>query len=778
MKNLQLFFWLLFMPIMILAQNKPTYDIGILIDIELAELAPILEELQDEISAVVGEDAIIRYPEGSLLSNDFNLEKAAANYEALVQSEVDIILAFGIINNKYIATKTTFSKPTILFGAVNKDFVKIEDDNQTSGIANFTYLIASRSYREDLTTFKELTNFKRLGILIHRPFMDVYPYKTFFDQELAGLNADYKLITYTSYDEILPHLNDIDALYIAEAFYLADGDVASLAKECIRLKIPSFTGTNVEDVRAGILATNQGDSNITQFFRRIALTVEAYIGGEDLADLPIFISFDPNLTLNYNTAEQIGLPIKYSLISRTDFIGDFDKKISEKKYNLLEAMNQVLTNNLSLQTSQKEVELSEKDLQAAWTNYIPNITADAGATYIDPDLAEISLGLNPEYSTDGTITLSQTLFSADANTSINTQKDLLGSQQALYNADKLDAIFEVSNAYFNALIFKSNLQISATNLNLTKTNLEIAQDNYEAGLAGKSDVLRFRSELANDMQAMIEAANSLEQAFFALNQVLNNPIDYNIDVDEAELENGLFEQYNYTQLRELLDDPLLRRPFVKFLVEEAKNNAPELKSLDYDISATGRRIRLNSAGRFLPTLALQGQYNHNFNQWGVGVNPNIIVDTYRVGLNLSIPLVDQNRKNVNRQIALIQKEQLDLSKNNTSLAIETNVNNAVVNLINEVSNIELSSVSEIAAREALDLTQTSYSEGAVTIVQLLETQNNYVNASLARATAVYNYLLSSLQLERFVGYYFLLNTAAQNDEFINRFTTYLENTNE
>lgn len=777
MKKLKLF-WLLFLPIIIFAQNKPIYDIGILIDNEQPELVPILEELQDEISAVVGEDAIIRYPEGSLLSNDLNLEKAAANYEALAESEVDIILAFGIINNKYIATKTTFSKPTILFGAVNEDFVKIEDEDQTSGIANFTYLIASRSYKEDLAIFKELTNFKKVGILIERPFMDVYPYTTFFERELAGLNADYKLIAYVSYDEILQNLSDIDALYLAETFYLTEGEVASLAKECIRLKIPSFTGTNVEDVRAGILATNQGGGNITQFFRRIALTVEAYVGGEDLADLPIYISFDPKLTLNYNTAEQIGLPIKYSLISRTDFIGDFDKKISERKYNLLEVMNEVLTDNLSLQTSQKEVELSEKDLQAAWTNYIPNITAEASATYIDPELAEISLGLNPEYSTDGTITLSQTLFSADANTSINTQKDLLGSQQALYSADKLDAIFEASNAYFNALIFKSNLQISATNLNLTKKNLQIAEENYEAGLAGKSDVLRFRSELANDMQAMIVAANDLEQAFFALNQVLNNPIDYNIDVDEAELEKGLFEQYNYTQLRELLDDPLLRNPFVKFLAEEAKNNAPELKSLDYDISAIGRSIRLNSAGRFLPTLALQGQYNHNFNQSGVGVNPNIIVDNYRVGLNLSIPLVDQNRKNVNRQIALIQKEQLDLSKNNTNLAIETNVNNAVLSLINQVSNIELSSVSEIAAREALELTQTSYSEGAVTIVQLLETQNNYVNASLARATAVYNYLLSSLQLERFIGHYFLLNTTAQNDEFINRFTAYLENNNE
>jgi outer membrane protein TolC len=94
-----------------------------------------------------------------------------------------------------------------------------------------------------------------------------------------------------------------------------------------------------------------------------------------------------------------------------------------------------------------------------------------------------------------------------------------------------------------------------------------------------------------------------------------------------------------------------------------------------------------------------------------------------------------------------------------------------------VSNIELSIVSETAAKEALELTQTSYSEGAVNIVQLLDAQNNYLNASLARATAVYDYLLASIQLERFIGYYFLLHTKAQNDEFIARFTQYMENNN-
>jgi outer membrane protein len=269
----------------------------------------------------------------------------------------------------------------------------------------------------------------------------------------------------------------------------------------------------------------------------------------------------------------------------------------------------------------------------------------------------------------------------------------------------------------------------------------------------------------------------LEQGFFALNQLLNNAVDYDIDVDDAELEEGLYSEYSYTQLRGLLDDPTLRNSFVNFLIQEAKNNAPELKSLDFNIAAIGRSIKLNSEGRFLPTLALQGQYNKNFNQWGTGVNPNALDNNYNVGLNLSIPIVDQNRKNINRQIALIQKDQLDINKSNTKLAIETNVNNAVLAIINEVSNIELSTVSETAAEEALDLTQTSYSNGAVSVVQLIDAQNNYLNSSLARSNAVYNYLLASLRLERFMGYYFLMHTKAENDDFLGRSTRFLEQNN-
>lgn len=761
----------------VFSQQKETYDIGILADANVPKLAPLLEDLKNEITAVVGEDAVIRFPEEFLLTSDFDITKAQANYESLVNAEADIILAFGVINGKIIAKKKEFKKPTILFGAVNEDFLDLDLEKNTSGISNYTYLIAPRSYKEDLTTLNELTGFKKVGIVIQQSISEILPFKSYFDAVLSELGASYTLIPYKTYEDIVTNLQDIDALYLAEGFYLSEDDIAALAKECIRLKLPSFTSNNIDEVKNGILATNQAKQNLTQFFRRIALTVEAVVGGQQLADLQTYISLNSSLTINYNTAELIDLPLKYSLITKTNFLGDFDKKYADKKYDLLQVMNDVLVNNLSLKGSQKEVDLNEKDVQLAWTNYIPKITANATGTYIDPKLAAISFGLSPEYSTDGSIVLEQTLFSPDANTNIKTQKDFLESQRQRFNAQQLDALFDASNAYFNALILKSNLQIRVTNMNLTKKNLQIAQENFEAGQAGKSDVLRFRSELAQDMQAMVEASNALEQGFYALNQLLNNNVDYNIDVDEAQLGEGLYADYNYIQIRQLLDDPKLRKFFVSFLIEEAKSNAPELKSLDYDIAAIGRQVKLNTGGRFLPTLALQGQYNNNFNRWGLGVNPDAPGTNYNVGVSLSIPIVDQNRKNINRQIAIIQQDQLDLNKSNSQLAIETNVNNAVLAIINEVSNIELSTVSEVAAKEALELTQASYSNGAVTVVQLIDAQNNYLSASLSRFNAVYNYLLATLRLERFMGYYFLMHTQAENDAFIQKFNTFLEQNN-
>jgi outer membrane protein TolC len=279
---------------------------------------------------------------------------------------------------------------------------------------------------------------------------------------------------------------------------------------------------------------------------------------------------------------------------------------------------------------------------------------------------------------------------------------------------------------------------------------------------------------------MLESFNRLMQGFNVLNELLNNPIDTKIDVEDAELKEGLFSNYNYKRLGVFLDDPSLRKPFIDFLVQEAMSNAPELKLLDYNLKASQRSERLYGSGRFLPSIALQGQYNHEFSRSGVGTEYpplfNALPDGfYNVGVNVSLPIFNQNKQNINKQKASVQIDQLNTSIESLKLSIQKNINDAVLQLINQIANIELSRVFEETAKEALDLTQTSYANGAVNIVQLLDAQNNYLQAQLASSNATYNYLISSMQLERSLGTFFLLQTDEERQEFISRFLEYTNN---
>ena len=766
-----------------MAQDKKTYKVGILVDRVNPELSPLIDKLKNEVKAVVGEDANIVFPDYGLLVNNFSLETARSNYNQLMQNDIDIILAFGVLNNEIISPLTVHEKPTILFGAVNRDVQQLDLSKTTSGIENFTYLIESESYQDDLNRFKELSDFKTLGIAIDAPISEILPFKEIFDKELAELNSDYRLIPFESVDDIIANLEGIDALYMAGGFFMTTEEKQVLIRELLERKLPSFTVNGPADVKLGFLATLQAEENLDQFFRRIALNVEAYVTGTPMSELPIFIDYNPRLTINYNTSDQIGFPIKYSLIGETDFVGEFRNVLSEKEYDLLSVINQALEKNLSIQSDQRDVDLASQDVKTANSNYLPSLTASGSATYVDPDLAEISNGQNPEFSTAGNITLDQTVFSEAANANISIQKNLQKAQQEDFNASQLDLIFDAANAYFNVLILKANSQIQVRNVDLTKRNLEISEQNFEAGQSGKSDMLRFRSEMAQNTQSMVEAINQLELGFLLLNQVLNNPTDLEIDVNDVKMDEGVFEDYKYKELFDLLDNPSLRESFTKFLIQEAYINAPELRSLGYNLEATERNIRLNGYGRFLPTVAIQGQYNSTFNRSGAGstvpenLGFGLVDNSYTAGASISIPIINQNLNNINRQTALIQKDQLEINRDNLELNIAVNVRNGVLNLVNQMSNIELSKISEETAAESLELTQASYAEGAVNIVQLLDAQNNYLNAQLARTNAVYNFLINALQLERFMGYYFLLNTKEKNDEFRQRFFEFLNTQN-
>lgn len=762
------------------AQAQKTITIGLLTDKSSQESQPLLAQLQNEIKAVVGQDATVVYKD--ILENNHNAEKAKSNYQTLLTNDTDIILAFGATNTIMLYQEKEYPKPTIVFGSVNTDFMDLPENKKTSGINNITYLIAPTSYKEDLEAFKSIYNFKKVGIIVDDYLPTALPIKDLFDSYFSKTESDYKLIPISNETDISNSLNDIDAVYLAGGFYKSNEELKNLINTINAKKLPSFSAFEKRTVEQGILATNQPKTNIDQFFRRIALNVEAIIGETNASELPLFINYKNRLTINYSTATQIGFPLRYSMLGIADLIGGEVKTSSEISLSILDIMNDVVGKNLSLQSEKKNIDLSNQDIKAAKSNYLPDVTANVDGVYIDPKVAEISGGQNPEFSTSGNVVLKQLIYSENASANVDIQNNLQKAQQEVYNSAELDALLNASVAYFNTLILKTNTNIQNQNLQVTKRNLELAEQNFEAGATGKSDVLRFRSQLAQNTQSLIEAGNQLRQSFNVINQLMNTSISKKIDIEDAELSEGVFKNYKYEDLLSLFDNPKLQPVLIDFLVDEAKNNAPELKNLGFNLNAIQRNYKLNNTGRFIPTVALQGQYSLAISESGKGStlpmgSPNIPDGTYNVGLNISLPIFQQNQRNINRQTAKIQEDQLSIQKENTELNIEKNVNDIILDIVNQIANIEISKVAEDTAKESLELTQNAYKNGAVPVIQLIDAQTNYLQAQLASTTANYNYLIASMQLERAIGYFFLMHSDTDNQAFIQRANQFILNKN-
>lgn len=759
-----------------MAQER-VIDIGVLVDQPPADLGTLFAQMTAEITAVVGTAATIRAEPQNVRANGYDPAVAETIYQEMVDGDIDVILAFGPVTSSVVSGRPVYEKPTVLFGGVNRDLLELPEGGATSGIPNFTYIISDESYVRDVQTLRSLYDFDRLGLIMPPDMSEAFGFDDLVRPLMTSLGVEYEIIDYAGLEAVDAALDGVDAVYLLESLFIPDAEIEALAQLLIERRIPSFSGARRDDVEMGLMATNQPRQGLESFFRRIALTVESVANGEDLANRTVFFEASPTLTVNFHTARAVGVPIRYSSVATTEFVGAFENPLAERTYSLIELIDEALASNLGLESGRRDVRLAEQDVRSAWSNYLPSVGATVTQSVLDSDLAAASQGQNPQYSTDGTLSVTQAVFSPDANAGIAIQRELAGAQRENLRAIEWDVVLDAASVYFTSLILKANLEIQARNTDATKNNLRIARQSFAAGQTGRGDVLRLESEAARDMQSLVDAVNALEQSFHAINELVNQPVDREIDVADISMEDGVFSDERFEEMRQILDDPSLSAPFEDFLAQEAVTNAPELRIFDYNIDAVGRSARLNGLERFLPTVAAGLDLNRSLHRGGIGAPPaGMGLDQYfTLGVSASIPLFDSNQRRIARHTSLMQQDQLRVDREGAALAIERAVRDVVLDLTTEIANIQLSAISESAAEEGLSLAQDAYASGAITLIELLDAQTNFLSAQLARASARYNFLATSVGLQRLVGHFSLLSSDELNDAYMDRFRAFVVN---
>ena len=739
------------------ADNSVT--IGIVLDGPIKRDLLSLNQIKKETIDLMAGEFDITFPEDKVIHGNWNVEGIQTALQTLLNdSEVDIIITNGLVSSHQAAQIENLKKPIVSPIVADRVLQNLPYSNGSSGKSNYVYISDNRTVEEDLRQFYQLIQFKHLGIIVDKLFLDALP-------ELRG--ATYNIQKELGFEiTILPVVDNpenaltdlppgIDAMYIPPLLRFTEEDFKNFSEQLIILKLPSFSLMGREELEMGILATLSGRNIDTiRYARRIALYVQSILIGTDAANLKVDLDQPPKLAINMRTARAIGYSPKWQILEVSDVLYK-DETVSARSIALVEAIQTAVDSNLSLQIDKLDLALAEDDVSRARSPLLPQISLGAGANQIDRDRAGLS---QAERSVDTDITASQLVYSESSRSGYEVAKSLRQAQDASLRSSILDVMSSSATAYIQLLQAKATEQVRQSNLNVTETNLELAETRLKIGYSDRSDVLRWESQLATDRRNLYIAQSQRDQSETALKRLLHIPLTEGISVTDQGI-SDLLSILDNDRFKRFFDNPFSFEIFTLFEVERALENSPELEQIEHIISSNQRQLLAAERAYYVPDVNVNAQYGQNIERGGIGEDsPNINNNEWSIGLNATLPLFagGARKAEVSRANNALVQSQYQLHE--IKEQIEARVITSLQKAKGSYPAIRLSKDASDAAEENLSLVIDAYSKGVVSITDLIDAQDAALAASLSAVEAQYAFMIDWIEIQRAVANFDLLLT--------------------
>jgi outer membrane protein len=420
---------------------------------------------------------------------------------------------------------------------------------------------------------------------------------------------------------------------------------------------------------------------------------------------------------------------------------------SQKKWDLKEAVEYALKNNISIKQQQLSLESVEQDVVGAKGAFLPNLNASSGANLnfgstIDP----VSNGRisSTSFSSSYRLNTGITVFNGYRllNSYKNSQLNVLGGKLDL-QIIKDDVSLNVINSYLNILFAKENLAVSRVQVEISKKQIEVAKNQVEAGSKPKGELLNAQSAYANDLQTVVSLENTLNIALLGLAQLLQ--VDPN-NFDVAKIDVGA------PSASLLFDSP-------DAVYKNAVTNRPEILKAKIGIQQSKLNLEIAKSS-FLPTVTASASAGTNFSHRYTlfpGQNNDYFFNQlnnnlgYGIGLSISIPIFNryQNKVNVNKSKIGIERSELSLESE--KLSMQQTIQRAFLDAKAALKSYEAAKLSLDAQQEAFKNAQQRYTYEAITSFEFDQVRNRLVNAESTLIRAKYDYVFKSKVLKFYNG---------------------------
>lgn len=451
--------------------------------------------------------------------------------------------------------------------------------------------------------------------------------------------------------------------------------------------------------------------------------------------------------------------------------------VPAKTWSLEECIDYALKNNIQVQQTVYNADLSKVNLVQSEGQLLPEVNASASHVY--------NIGRTVDRFTNqfaDNQVLSQNIgVSADINLfsglqTINTIKqnryNYLASK---YDIDKMknDVSLNVATAYLQVLYNMDAVEVAKNQAGITQTQVDRTKLLVDAGSSAKGALLDIQAELASEELTLTDAQNQLDISLLSLAQLLNLPSADGFSVVKPDLSN--------------MNDVLLTATSAQ-IYNTAVNSLPEVKSAELKVKSADKGVDV-AWGGLSPRLTFSASYGTGYSGLSqrlvtlpalTGFAPNgsftsagdtIYSPTFSDPTYERAPFASQYRSNVNKSFgffltvpifnklqvrtsidrAKIQKLSADLNVESTKLQIQKNVQQAYADANAGLKKYNSSVKALEATQESFKYTEQKFNVGMVNTTDYNVAKNKVIKAQTDLLQAKYEYVFKSKVLDFYQG---------------------------
>lgn len=298
-------------------------------------------------------------------------------------------------------------------------------------------------------------------------------------------------------------------------------------------------------------------------------------------------------------------------------------------------------------------------------------------------------------------------------------------------SSRLEMVNQVNQAYYSLMLAIASRDVIQQNYDIAKYNAEVFRKMHEQGTASEYDVLRSEVQVKNVEPSLLDADISVKQCQLQLNVLMGIDDALNL-IPSVRMEDMQKDMYGY----------LLKSKSI------ADNSS--LRSLELSQKLARQNVAMKKL-EWLPTLG--GSFNVNWLSLSNGpMFKDVDFSPYSsAAFSLSLPIFSGGTKWNALKQAQVQQTELQLQKENLVNSLNMQVDLALDNINKQVRQIDSSKEGVVQARKAHDIMQKSFQIGAASYLELRDAELADTSAQLAYLQSIYNYLVSTSQLDMLLG---------------------------